>query len=71
MGHHIDNEGRFQSDKFPDLAPDKIVLSFKDTRARAALTVLAVSYKHTDRGLAEDIMARLESIESALEEPEE
>ncbi len=37
MGHHIDSEGRFQSDKYPDLAPDKIILSFKDPAARLAL----------------------------------
>ena len=29
MGHHIDPRGRFQSDPYPALAPDKIVVSVK------------------------------------------
>ena len=37
MGHHLKKNGDFQSDKYPDLAPNKIVLSFKDPAAREAL----------------------------------
>lgn len=62
MGHHIDSEGRFQSDKYPDLAPDKIVVSFKDPRARRALRCVAEDYLHTDPELSLDITKRLESI---------
>lgn len=62
MGHHIDSEGRFQSDKHPDLAPDKIILSFKDPHARGALFLLAGDYEVVDTGLAKDIVARLNSI---------
>ena len=64
MGHHIDDQGRFQSDRHPDLAPDKIVLSFKDPRARHALMALATAYMVADPGLAEDISRRLLSIRS-------
>ncbi len=39
MGHHTDSDGRFQSDNYPDLPPDKIVLSFNDPEARRALEV--------------------------------
>ena len=60
MGHHIDSEGRFQSDKYPELAPDKIVLSFKDGAAQKALAVFALWTR--DDTLAEDIGKRLESI---------
>ena len=62
MGHHIDKEGRFQSDKYPDLPPDKILVSFQDLRARAALVVLAQSYALEDSELSEDILYRLNSI---------
>ncbi len=66
MGHHIDSEGRFQSDRHPDLAPDKIVLSFKDPVARRALWALALDYQATDPDLAEDIQERLQSIGSPI-----
>ncbi len=60
MGHHIDSEGRFQSDKHPDLAPDKIVLSFKDPVARRALGMYALNTE--DEELADDIVERLGTI---------
>ena len=62
MGHHIDDQGRFQSDRHPNLAPDKIVLSFKDMRARGALMALAEAYHDADPELAEDIVTRLGSL---------
>jgi len=57
MGHHIDEMGRFQSNKYPELAPDKIVLSFKDINARAALGLF--SDLTDDCELADDINDRL------------
>lgn len=30
MAHHLDAQGRFQSDKYPELAPDKIVVSLRE-----------------------------------------
>ena len=62
MGHHIDKEGRFQSDKYPELAPDKIVLSFKDRHAQIALGFYAVYCGGDDPELAADIQERLRSI---------
>ena len=68
MGHHIDAQGRFQSDKYPDLAPDKIVLSFKEPAARFALT----QYTHVckDGELVEDIVERLRTIIPTPEPPD-
>ena len=60
MGHHIDKDCRFRSDKFPDLDPDYIALSFKDEAARQALSVFC---QHTtDKELADDILKRIETI---------
>lgn len=64
MGHqHIDELGRFQSDKHPELSPDTVLLSFKDPLARAALSALAVAYNNEDHDFAHDIRRRLASIE--------
>lgn len=60
MGHHINKQGEFQSDKYPDLPPDKIVLSFKDPEARKALDVFAV--ETSDFELSKDIWVRLRTI---------
>ena len=61
MGHHINADGQFQSDKYPDLPPDKIVLSFKDPAARDALRTYVATVKifGGDEELAEDITTRL------------
>lgn len=59
MGHHIDDQGRFQSDKYPDLPPDKVVVSFKDSHALPALMALARGYIQTDPEFAADILERL------------
>ena len=69
MGHHIDAEGRFQSDKYPDLAPDKIVLSFKDRMARSALEYY--SNFCDDRELADDIQQRLRTLDEETPAPPE
>ena len=61
MGHHIDDQGRFQSDRHPDLAPDKIVLSFRDPAAKAALRQFC--HLTEDPGLARDIVFRLQTLE--------
>ena len=64
-GHHIDSEGRFRSDKYPDLEPDKIVVSFRHPQARRALYALADGYADIDAELAADIRERLRSLEDA------
>jgi len=66
MGHHIAADGRFKSDKYKDLAPDKIVLSFHDPHAQKALLEYANDVFLVDDGdeeLAEDILTRLETIQ--------
>lgn len=62
---HIDAQGRFQSDKYPDLPPDKIVLSFTDPKATIALRYLADHYRWEDRQLSKDINARLDALKEA------
>lgn len=60
MSHHIDSEGRFQSDKYPDLAPDKIILSFHDAAAHWPL--LEFARLTEDSELAEDVKKRVQQI---------
>ena len=60
MGHHIDSEGRFQSDKHPELPPDRIILSFADPEARDALKWFGMTTK--DRELGDDVLERVETI---------
>lgn len=60
MGNHINAAGQFQSDKYPDLAPDKLVLSFKDPAARDALAVYALATG--DSELSADIFLRIQTI---------
>ncbi len=60
MGHHIDKKGRFQSDLHPDLAPDKIILSFKDPAARVALSAFAIVTE--DKELGDDVDQRLQEL---------
>ena len=64
MGHHINAEGQFQSDKHPDLPPDRIRLNFNNPNSHAALWQLAKSYASVDPELAEDIGMRLWSLGS-------
>ena len=60
MGHHIKRNGQFQSDKYPYLPPDKIVLSFNDPAARYALRHFVLETDDTE--LADDITERLRAI---------
>lgn len=71
MGHHINDQGQFQSDKHPELPPDRIRLNFHNPHSQEALWKLACSYAGLvsetsglprDQELAEDIGVRLFSI---------
>ena len=64
MGHHINAAGESQSDKYPELKPDKIVVSFKHPEAWPALEALADGYEYKDPELAADIRQRLRAIGS-------
>ena len=66
MGHHIDDQGRFQSDKYPNLPPDKIIVSFKHPDAWPALAALAEAYQMRDEELAADIRERLRTVRSEV-----
>jgi len=63
MGHHINDKGEFQSDKYPDLAPDKMVISFKDPIGRQALQLYAQLCHDVDNELSGDIFKRLITID--------
>ncbi len=65
MGHHIDEHGRFRSDLHEGLAPDKVIVSFKDQRAHRSLLQLADDYQSTDPGFSADIRTRVRSIREA------
>ena len=60
MGHHINKKGQFQSDKYPWLSPNKIILSFNDKIAREVLRLYAEKTK--DRELANDIREVIRNI---------
>lgn len=60
MGDYLNNEGKFRSDKYPELPDDKIILSFRDSEAHEALRVFAESTSNKELG--EDVKKRLESI---------
>lgn len=62
MGHHIDDQGRFQSDKYPELPPDKVVISLTDKRAWYSLLLLADAYRDDDPEFAEDLKARVQQL---------
>jgi hypothetical protein len=61
MGNHINENGRFQSDKYPELPENKIILSFKDPLAREVLKIYAKKTK--DAELGEDILEAIKNVE--------
>lgn len=61
MGHHINKEGNFQSDKYPELPENKIILSFKDKTAREALKLYASMTG--DIELGQDILQVIKKLE--------
>jgi hypothetical protein len=66
MGAHIDNEGRFQSDKHPTCPPDKVPLSLNDPLAQPLLWEYAEKFraanKDNDPEFADDVQARLRAV---------
>jgi hypothetical protein len=58
MGAHINKTGQFQSDKYPDCPPDKVLLSLHDAKAQPLLW----EYENDDKEFGEDIKARLDMI---------
>lgn len=63
MGHHIDPlSGKFQSDKHPELPPDRIRVNLENPKSEQALRQLAINYRETDRELADDLNTRLDDL---------
>ena len=62
MGHHLNSDRRFQSDKHPKLKPDHIVLDLGDPAAKGPIRLFARNTK--DRGVAEDLITRLDEMEA-------
>jgi hypothetical protein len=61
MGHHINEKGEFQSDKYPELPVDKFLLSFKDPIAREAIKLYAEKTENEE--LKEDLLKRVKDFE--------
>lgn len=61
MGAHIDQDGKFQSDKFPGCPPDKVPVGLGDERAQDLLWELARRYEDVDKEFAADIRSRLKA----------
>lgn len=69
MGHHIDDQGQFQSDKYPELGPDKVVISLKDPLTWAGPRMIAVQQQDGgDRGFGDDLLERLDVLLKKFEE---
>ena len=62
MGHHINEKGEFQSDKHPDLPPDRIRVNLANPRSERAMRVLAQDYSGKDPELANDLLDRLDAL---------
>ena len=54
MGHHIDVNGNFKSDKYVWCPPGFLALKFTDSNAR--LSIRAYAALTDDKGLAEDLI---------------
>ena len=59
MGHHIDSDGRFQSDKHPELPADRVRISLENPRSKRALLLLADDYEAHDAEFAQDLRKRV------------
>ena len=68
MGHHINNDGDFQSDKHKELPANKLALDFRDAFARPLLRAYAVNT--LDVGLATDILAGLHNTRDRVKVPD-
>ena len=67
MGHHINKDGDFQSDKHPELPPNKIALDFRDAFARPVL--LQYANNTLDKELSSDIIRGLTNTRDRVKVP--
>lgn len=63
MGHHLNENGFFQSDKHPELKEHKIMLDFRDEYAQKALKKYALLTHDTE--LSEDIQHAIINVNRA------
>lgn len=54
-GHHIDLDGRFTSDKIPDLAAGLVAINTEKQRNWPGLLLIADAYQEKDPEFAEDL----------------
>ena len=60
---HIDEKGRFQSDKYPTCPPDKVPLSVHDPMARDLLFTYAARRREIDIEFSDDLEFRLREVD--------
>lgn len=58
-GHHINPAGEFQSDKHPDLPPDRLRVNISRPENWPALLLLADAYQEKDAEFADDLRGRI------------
>ena len=59
MGHHINEDGNFQSDKHADMPPNRLRLNMENPLSLRALMVLSADYEDHDVEFASDIRIAL------------
>lgn len=64
MGHHL-KDGKFQSDKFPGLPPNHVVINIEKPRTIAAVNALIRSYASHDLEFAGDLQVALSNVITA------
>lgn len=62
MGHHIDDQGRFQSDKHKDMPPNRIRVSLERPESLRGLLAIAADHAEKDPEFADDLLACLHTI---------
>lgn len=68
MGPHIDEDGRFKSDKYPWLGPDEIILKLKGKGSPEYTALRMFASITLDRELGKDIHVRLDAIDAQEEQ---
>ena len=61
---HIDNDGKFQSDKYTWCRPDFVPLKLTDPNARQVLREYAELRREVDSDFADDLLFRIEQLEN-------
>ena len=62
MGHHIDDQNRFQSDKHPETPANRIRMNLENPKSLRALVACAEDHRGDDPEFADDLMTCLRTI---------